>query len=557
MATFRSSGGREGISLVPMGSLGSSAAPQTLPVSSTAPAMSAPLAFSVDVHDDESASKNISVWRYRGIYGSCAVVVVVVIIVCSVLLTRNHNGNNSKSPTPSEWILDNAVNMTSIDFFDTNYSDISGFADIFQNAPIVVLSEDSHGESYSLLARSRIVRYMHENLGYDTLTWECNFGNSIYIMSQLQQLSASEIANYSKVFDIINNYVFQGQQFWGNAEELVNLFQYIANTSNTASPLELVCYDYFPSAYDTCCGYEDGLMQFLNESLTGVNRPSDEWFEVQYNITNFQYTYNYYSNSRTVNPPDSATQSAYFSAFADVVNYLSACGNPNNIPNFDIWVQDFNRSLSFSNYSFSPIPSPSYLNTYNLNAEIARNAQMGENLLYWYDSYSNFTGKRRKQIVWTANFHAFSNLNHISCDQPYGYFDDICYGFCPCPLVTACEYARSKIEEGSMYVVGGTAYYGNYEPIVSPPSGINYLTNDTSQKLFEYYAYSAGLTGSALVPFTNYGKPNTALPEWLFNIVSLITDYYPNATLSLPSLVDGVLFHAVENYYETVPVDMQ
>ena len=65
------------------------------------------------------------------------------------------------------------------------------------------------------------------------------------------------------------------------------------------------------------------------------------------------------------------------------------------------------------------------------------------------------------------------------------------------------------------------------------------------------------MTRSSLIPFTNYGKPHTALPVWLFNIVSLITDYYPNATLPLPSLVDGVLFHAIENYFETVPVDMQ
>jgi erythromycin esterase-like protein len=96
-------------------------------------------------------------------------------------LPARPNGGQPDALAPEErvsrigWLDRNAVPLRSIDFADADFSDLEPLRRAVGSARIVLLGEETHGDGTAFVAKSRVVRFLHEQMGFDVLAFESGF----------------------------------------------------------------------------------------------------------------------------------------------------------------------------------------------------------------------------------------------------------------------------------------------------------------------------------------------------------------------------------------------
>src|SRR3989337_1173277 len=81
------------------------------------------------------------------------------------------------APPPSadelqRWIAERAVTVRTIDAADEDFRDLEPLIDAIGSAHVVQLGEPSHGSGGSFAAKVRLVKFLHQRMGFDVLAWE-------------------------------------------------------------------------------------------------------------------------------------------------------------------------------------------------------------------------------------------------------------------------------------------------------------------------------------------------------------------------------------------------
>lgn len=146
------------------------------------------------------------------------------------LCTLASFGQNN--PAWEKWIQANSLGVSLSDTNDLH--DLSFLKEILKNKKIVFLGENSHGVAEFTLLKSRMIRYLHDSLGFDVLAFESNsgdaYGADIHIPTANVQTS---------IYNSISS-------LW-HVEEIVPLFNYIKNTHSTKNPLHVAGVDFLAS----------------------------------------------------------------------------------------------------------------------------------------------------------------------------------------------------------------------------------------------------------------------------------------------------------------------
>lgn len=112
-----------------------------------------------------------------------------------------------------------------------NYNDLSFLKNVLQNAAIVGLGEQSHGDGATFDAKVRIIKYLHENLGYDVLAFESGYFDCTKANDGIQKGQDAEDYLFRAIFGI-----------W-KCRELKKLAAYLNETREKGHPLLLTGFD--------------------------------------------------------------------------------------------------------------------------------------------------------------------------------------------------------------------------------------------------------------------------------------------------------------------------
>src|SRR5580658_1248609 len=126
------------------------------------------------------------------------------------------------------YVRSNTHILNTVDLDSATDDDLAAIGQAIGDSRIVMLGEQDHGDAPTFLAKSRIIKYLHEKKGFNVLAFESDFFGLNEGWDKLNKSKGS-------IDSFILGNVFP---IWTLCPECQQLFfSYIANTYQTASPL--------------------------------------------------------------------------------------------------------------------------------------------------------------------------------------------------------------------------------------------------------------------------------------------------------------------------------
>ena len=126
-----------------------------------------------------------------------------------------------------DWYNKNVDEIKSLS--STDYSDLDYLKDILKDKKIVCLGENFHSVGDYRIIKTRLIKYLHEELGFDAIGFESGLGEAAMVMNN-DDLSAKDMMKYSIL------------PVW-HSSETIELFEYIKEQKETDNPLDLFGFD--------------------------------------------------------------------------------------------------------------------------------------------------------------------------------------------------------------------------------------------------------------------------------------------------------------------------
>lgn len=143
-------------------------------------------------------------------------------------------GHAQEIDSRAAWLRDNAVIVNTIDpsIVNDEYADLRPLIEYIGDARVVGLGEQTHGDGATFHAKTRLIKFLHEVMGFDVLVWESGMYDCRRVELALQR--------GEKMQDCWRNGVFG---IWAMSAEVQPLFDYINATRSTDRPLEIAGMD--------------------------------------------------------------------------------------------------------------------------------------------------------------------------------------------------------------------------------------------------------------------------------------------------------------------------
>jgi erythromycin esterase len=131
-----------------------------------------------------------------------------------------------------KWIAEHAVAVRTIDAMDEDFRDLEPLIDAIGSARVVQLGEPSHAAGGSFAAKARLVKFLHQRMGFDVVAWE----SGLYDVQLTQMgMRAGDDAVAAAQAGIL--------MVWSASEEVRPLFEYARASQSTSRPLDMAGFD--------------------------------------------------------------------------------------------------------------------------------------------------------------------------------------------------------------------------------------------------------------------------------------------------------------------------
>lgn len=131
-----------------------------------------------------------------------------------------------------QFLKDNVIQVTTIDPAEKDYQDLRFLEKELSGVEIVLLGEQGHGDGSTFLAKTRLIKYLHEEQGYNLIAFESGLFDCYRVWEAIQNGADSLEVFRLGIFNI-----------WTASEQVKPLFQYILDQSKTDNPLILTGFD--------------------------------------------------------------------------------------------------------------------------------------------------------------------------------------------------------------------------------------------------------------------------------------------------------------------------
>lgn len=131
-----------------------------------------------------------------------------------------------------DWIAKQAVPVRSIDAADEDFSDLEPLIDAIGTTQVVQLGEPSHGAGSSFAAKVRLIKFLHQRMGFDVLVWESGMHGMRLAQAGMRAGDDAVTAAHKGIFTI-----------WSNTQQVKPLLEYVKASQSSTRPLEMAGFD--------------------------------------------------------------------------------------------------------------------------------------------------------------------------------------------------------------------------------------------------------------------------------------------------------------------------
>jgi len=147
----------------------------------------------------------------------------------------------------------------------------SSLDEILGSKKIVLLGEQTHGEGTVFITKIKLIKHLHQNLGFNILTFESNFYDLYQAWKDIENGAAVDTTLVESIFGI-----------WSIKSELTDLYNYIESTLETDHPLMVLGFE--PQIYSkyTADNFTIDLEKYLKSEK--INYDSKRFQHLQVNL---------------------------------------------------------------------------------------------------------------------------------------------------------------------------------------------------------------------------------------------------------------------------------
>jgi len=333
----------------------------------------------------------------------------VILFVFSPLLFSQDDSN-----------IDLTSKLTDLGEVTNNNEDFSSFEplkEILNNVDIVMLGEQSHGEATTYETKIKLIKFLHQEMGFDILAFESGFYDC--------KKAWDEIKRGEDVRNSLGKSIFY---LWSTVNEFKPLANYISQQESTKTPLIISGFD----SQWTGKLSEENYIKDLKKYLLKINSPivkTDAWKYLEQHLAKLAS----YEFSKNYKKEDAHKAIANIER---IITYLNTL--------------DKNDDSKFLIQSL--ISTKKYISDVNLKTDF-RDKQMAENLIWLKEQNPG-----KKIICWGATSHFIYNSSEIQMKSP---IVKLIAGNYYQKHQMMGDYLKTKYNN-SLYVIGFTAYEGYY-----------------------------------------------------------------------------------------------
>jgi erythromycin esterase len=383
------------------------------------------------------------------------------------------------------YLKDNAFVVSNVEPSNESYSDLAPLRQSLQEVTVVGLGEPIHHDGSAFKAKVRLIKFLHQELGFSVIAFESGFYDCYKAWQEIQAGKPTIEAARKSLYP-----------FWISTETEA-LFTYIDKQKNTDKPLLLAGIDCkFSGTYS-----KESLAPDLTSYLRAIHservQDTATWKAFCVSLEHIIAISDYFTK------PSAADTLVVNTTLRDLLKELQAKAVPSAVrPQEQFFWQQFCQS------TLAEVAK-------RFSKEQVRDRQMGDNLAALQQKV--YPG--RKMMVWAASSHLAYNGANIASEF---YHQNLRLG----------DYLKKGYGD-RYYSIGFTGYRGEFGKLL-----FFHVLNvkKHSQNSIEY------VLGQTKQPFLfiDFNKPN--LPQWLQAPLIARPFGYKAMQMRLPLVMDGLFY---------------